>query len=85
MKWSTSRHLFPASSAPGKEVLFISSSLLVDSLVTSCSKAKESVFSRAYFHMKTVDAVIAFHQGFDGHIFMDSRGKISTKACTSYT
>jgi regulator of nonsense transcripts 3 len=35
--------------------------------------------------MKTVDAVIAFHQGFDGHIFMDSRGKISTKVNTSHT
>jgi hypothetical protein len=29
--------------------------------------------------------VIAFHQGFDGHIFMDSRGKISTKVNTSHT
>ncbi|CAO3639908.1 unnamed protein product [Cunninghamella echinulata] len=41
------------------------------------NKSKESVFSRAYFHMKTIDAVIAFHQGFDGHIFMDSRGNES--------
>ncbi|KAI8097716.1 Smg-4/UPF3 family-domain-containing protein [Halteromyces radiatus] len=41
------------------------------------SKAKESTFSRAYFHMKSIDAVIAFHQGFDGHIFMDSRGNES--------
>ncbi|KAI7866105.1 Smg-4/UPF3 family-domain-containing protein [Mucor mucedo] len=40
----------------------------------SKSKAKESVFSRAYFHFKTMEAVIAFHQGFDGHGFMDSRG-----------
>ncbi|ORX57498.1 hypothetical protein DM01DRAFT_322496 [Hesseltinella vesiculosa] len=43
----------------------------------STSKSKESTFSRAYFHMKTMDAVIAFHQGFDGHIFMDSRGNES--------
>lgn len=34
--------------------------------------------------MKTVDAVIAFHQGFDGHIFMDSRGKISKARYISY-
>ncbi|KAI8074721.1 Smg-4/UPF3 family-domain-containing protein [Gongronella butleri] len=40
----------------------------------SQSKGKENTFSRAYFHMKTMDAVIAFHQGFDGHIFMDSKG-----------
>lgn len=39
------------------------------------SKAKESVFSRAYFHFKSMEAVIAFHQGYDGHVFMDSRGK----------
>jgi regulator of nonsense transcripts 3 len=38
------------------------------------SKAKESVFSRAYFHLKTMEAVVAFHQGFDGHVFVDSRG-----------
>lgn len=38
------------------------------------SKGKENVFSRAYFHMKTMEAVIAFHQGFDGHIFVDNRG-----------
>ncbi|GAA5814841.1 hypothetical protein MFLAVUS_008344 [Mucor flavus] len=42
----------------------------------SKSKAKESLFSRAYFHMKTMEAVVAFHQGFDGHVFMDSRGKL---------
>ncbi|KAG0172194.1 hypothetical protein DFQ28_007475 [Apophysomyces sp. BC1034] len=41
------------------------------------SKAKEHVFSRAYFHMKTMEAVIAFHQGFDGHIFLDNRGNES--------
>ncbi|KAF1803803.1 Smg-4/UPF3 family-domain-containing protein [Mucor lusitanicus] len=40
----------------------------------SKSKAKESVFSRAYFHFKTMEAVIAFHQGYDGHVFVDSRG-----------
>lgn len=40
----------------------------------SNSKGKENVFSRAYFHMKTMEAVIAFHQGFDGHIFVDNRG-----------
>lgn len=39
------------------------------------SKAKESVFSRAYFHFKTMEAVIAFHQGYDGHVFVDSRGQ----------
>ncbi|KAL0093901.1 Smg-4/UPF3 family-domain-containing protein [Phycomyces blakesleeanus] len=43
----------------------------------SKSKAKEHVFSRAYFHFKTMEAVIAFHQGFDGHIFVDSRGNES--------
>ncbi|KAI9271125.1 Smg-4/UPF3 family-domain-containing protein [Helicostylum pulchrum] len=43
----------------------------------SKSKAKESLFSRAYFHMKTMEAVVAFHQGFDGHVFMDSRGNES--------
>ncbi|KAJ8658566.1 hypothetical protein O0I10_005606 [Lichtheimia ornata] len=41
------------------------------------SKGKENVFSRAYFHMKTMEAVIAFHQGFDGHIFVDNRGNES--------
>ncbi|CAO3643579.1 unnamed protein product [Mucor fragilis] len=40
----------------------------------SKSKAKESIFSRAYFHFKTTEAVIAFHQGYDGHVFVDSRG-----------
>ncbi|KAI8974302.1 Smg-4/UPF3 family-domain-containing protein [Pilobolus umbonatus] len=40
----------------------------------SKSKAKESVFSRAYFHFKTMEAVIAFHQGYDGHVFVDSQG-----------
>ncbi|OAD08360.1 hypothetical protein MUCCIDRAFT_134139, partial [Mucor lusitanicus CBS 277.49] len=30
---------------------------------------KESVFSRAYFHFKTMEAVIAFHQGYDGNEF----------------
>ncbi|KAI7848542.1 Smg-4/UPF3 family-domain-containing protein [Circinella umbellata] len=40
----------------------------------SQSKGKENIFSRAYFHMKTMDAVVAFHQGFDGHIFLDSKG-----------
>ncbi|KAI8643396.1 regulator of nonsense-mediated decay, partial [Parasitella parasitica] len=35
---------------------------------------KESVFSRAYFHFKSMEAVIAFHQGFDGHAFVDSFG-----------
>ncbi|KAI8334883.1 Smg-4/UPF3 family-domain-containing protein [Blakeslea trispora] len=40
----------------------------------SKSKAKESVFSRAYFQFKTMEHVIAFHQGFDGHLFVDSRG-----------
>ncbi|CAO3611712.1 unnamed protein product [Cunninghamella blakesleeana] len=43
----------------------------------STNKSKESVFSRAYFHMKTIEAVISFHQGFDGHIFMDSKGNES--------
>ncbi|KAI8076536.1 Smg-4/UPF3 family-domain-containing protein [Gilbertella persicaria] len=40
----------------------------------SKSKAKENIFSRAYFHFKTMDDVVAFHQGFDGHVFIDSRG-----------
>ncbi|OBZ84786.1 Regulator of nonsense transcripts UPF3 [Choanephora cucurbitarum] len=40
----------------------------------SKSKAKESVFSRAYFQFKTMEHVILFHQGFDGHLFVDSRG-----------
>ncbi|KAK4510561.1 Serine/threonine protein kinase [Mucor velutinosus] len=40
----------------------------------SKSKAKESIFSRAYFHFKSMEAVIAFHQGYDGHAFVDSRG-----------
>ncbi|PHZ16910.1 uncharacterized protein RHIMIDRAFT_188390, partial [Rhizopus microsporus ATCC 52813] len=39
------------------------------------SKGKENIFSRAYFHLKTMEAVIAFHQGFDGRPFTDSRGK----------
>ncbi|KAG1460149.1 hypothetical protein G6F56_006014 [Rhizopus delemar] len=41
------------------------------------SKGKENVFSRAYFHLKTMEAVIAFHRGFDGHTFTDSRGNDS--------
>ena len=41
------------------------------------SAGKENVFSRAYFHMKTMDAVVAFHQGFDGHIFLDNKGNNS--------
>ncbi|KAF7722069.1 hypothetical protein EC973_003717 [Apophysomyces ossiformis] len=41
------------------------------------SKAKEHVFSRAYFHMKTMEAVIEFHRGFDGHIFLDNKGNES--------
>jgi hypothetical protein len=39
------------------------------------SKGKENVFSRAYFHFKTMEAVIAFHRGFDEHVFTDSRGR----------
>ncbi|KAG1055737.1 hypothetical protein G6F46_001729 [Rhizopus delemar] len=41
------------------------------------SKGKENVFSRAYFHFKTMEAVIAFHRGFDEHVFTDSRGNES--------
>ncbi|CEG66812.1 hypothetical protein RMATCC62417_03331 [Rhizopus microsporus] len=41
------------------------------------SKGKENIFSRAYFHLKTMEAVIAFHQGFDGRPFTDSRGNES--------
>jgi regulator of nonsense transcripts 3 len=44
-------------------------------LTQNNSKGKENIFSRAYFHFKTMEAVVAFHQGFDGHMFIDSRGK----------
>lgn len=47
------------------------------------SKGKEHQFSRAYFHMKTMEAVIAFHQGFDGHIFLDNRG-IESRAVVEF-
>ncbi|CAM0139898.1 unnamed protein product [Umbelopsis sp. WA50703] len=40
----------------------------------SSSKAKQHVFSRAYFHFLTMEAVMAFHQGYDGHLFMDGKG-----------
>ncbi|ORY99078.1 Smg-4/UPF3 family-domain-containing protein [Syncephalastrum racemosum] len=49
----------------------------------SKSKGKEHQFSRAYFHMKTMEAVIAFHQGFDGHIFLDNRG-IESRAVVEF-
>ncbi|KAI8388641.1 Smg-4/UPF3 family-domain-containing protein [Radiomyces spectabilis] len=43
----------------------------------SKSKAKQHVYSRAYFHMKSMEAVIEFHRGFDGHIFLDNTGNES--------
>lgn len=32
------------------------------------------VFSRAYLHFTTIEALIAFHRGFDGHLFKDAKG-----------
>lgn len=43
-----------------------------------CSKAKESTYSRAYFNFKTMETLFAFHQNFDGHIFIDNKGKTKT-------
>jgi len=40
----------------------------------SSSKAKQNVFSRAYFHFLNMEAVLAFHQGYDGHLFIDGKG-----------
>ncbi|RIA92781.1 Smg-4/UPF3 family-domain-containing protein [Glomus cerebriforme] len=40
----------------------------------SKSKNKESIFSRAYFHFKTVEQVLDFHRGYDNHLFIDRQG-----------
>ncbi|PKC03942.1 hypothetical protein RhiirA5_450019 [Rhizophagus irregularis] len=40
----------------------------------SKSKNKESIFSRAYFHFKTVEQVLEFHRGYDNHLFIDKQG-----------
>ncbi|CAG8619742.1 3023_t:CDS:2 [Acaulospora morrowiae] len=40
----------------------------------SKSKNKESVFSRAYFHFKTVEQVLEFHRAYDNHLFIDKNG-----------
>lgn len=43
--------------------------------ISTCSKAKQNVFSRAYFHFLNMEAVLAFHQGYDGHLFIDGKGQ----------
>jgi Smg-4/UPF3 family len=48
---------------------------LISSPHLAISKAKQNVFSRAYFHFLTMEAVLNFHQGFDGHLFIDGKGK----------
>ncbi|CAG8539448.1 12590_t:CDS:2, partial [Funneliformis mosseae] len=40
----------------------------------SKSKNKESIFSRAYLHFKTVEQVLEFHRGYDNHLFVDRQG-----------
>ncbi|CAI2173522.1 13759_t:CDS:2 [Funneliformis geosporum] len=40
----------------------------------SKSKNKESIFSRAYLHFKTVEQVLEFHRGYDNHLFIDGQG-----------
>lgn len=32
------------------------------------------VFSRAYLHFTTIEALLSFHRGFDGHLFRDAKG-----------
>ncbi|KAL1925259.1 uncharacterized protein VTP21DRAFT_142 [Calcarisporiella thermophila] len=43
----------------------------------SKSKSKESIASRAYFHFKNIQQVIEFCRGYDGHVFVDSKGNTS--------
>ncbi|ORX91373.1 hypothetical protein K493DRAFT_339399 [Basidiobolus meristosporus CBS 931.73] len=43
----------------------------------STNKNKENHFSRGYLHFKTIDDVILFHRGYDGHLFVDSKGNES--------
>lgn len=49
------------------------------------SKAKQNVFSRAYFHFLTMEAVLNFHQGFDGHLYIDGKGKPFDSRPSAYT
>ncbi|KAK9670727.1 hypothetical protein K7432_017565, partial [Basidiobolus ranarum] len=43
----------------------------------SANKNKESHFSRSYLHFKTIEDIILFHRGYDGHLFVDSKGNES--------
>ncbi|KAJ3280888.1 hypothetical protein HK104_000345 [Borealophlyctis nickersoniae] len=38
------------------------------------SKAKENVYSRAYFNFKSVDALLEFSKAYGGHLFVDGKG-----------
>jgi len=40
------------------------------------SKAKENVFSRAYLNFKNIETLVEFFKEFDGHLYIDSKGKI---------
>jgi hypothetical protein len=40
-------------------------------------RAKENQYSRAYICFHTVEQMAAFHKGFDGHLFIDSKGIIT--------
>ncbi|KAG5455397.1 MAG: Smg-4/UPF3 family-domain-containing protein [Olpidium bornovanus] len=54
--------------------------LSLDSPTTArldCSRAKMAAFSRAYIHFKFLEAVLAFHRGYDGHVFEDGSGNAS--------
>ncbi|KAI8049104.1 Smg-4/UPF3 family-domain-containing protein [Syncephalis plumigaleata] len=41
------------------------------------SRAKENQYSRAYICFHTIEQMAAFHKGFDGHLFIDSKGEES--------
>jgi hypothetical protein len=48
-----------------------------DERATRSGKDKDDVHSRAYAAFKTVEALVAFHRGYDGWSFRDKQGELS--------
>lgn len=46
----------------------------------SSGKDKDDVHSRAYITFKTVESLVAFHQGYDGWSFKSKSGALHTLA-----
>lgn len=40
------------------------------------SKAKENDLSRAYLNFVNIPALLEFYKAYDGHVFIDSKGKV---------